>query len=81
MAEFERSRISERVKLGLARAKAQGELGRNRPNVSEHQIEALNHLSVRAAGFRLGVSKSFVHKFRLERATASAQLANQGMTP
>ena len=42
IAEFERARIAERVRLGVARAKAQGKrLGRPRRRVSEAEIIAL----------------------------------------
>ena len=45
IAEFERARIAERVRLGVARAKAQGKrLGRPRRNVSDEEIAALAHL-------------------------------------
>jgi DNA invertase Pin-like site-specific DNA recombinase len=72
MAEFERSRISERVKLGLARARKQGvRLGRKRPKqATDDAIEALDGLSLRAAAQKLGVSKSFIHKFRASRESA-----------
>jgi DNA invertase Pin-like site-specific DNA recombinase len=76
MAEFERSRISERVKLGLARARKQGvKLGRKRPKqATDEAIEALNGLSLRAAAHKLGVSKSFIHKFRASRTPVSADV-------
>ena len=66
MAEFERSRISERVKLGLARARKQGvKLGRRRPkHATDSAMQALDGLSTRAAAHQLGVSKSFVHAWR-----------------
>lgn len=68
IAEFERARIAERVKLGLARAKAQGKrLGRPRRPVEDGELAALGHLSARQAAARLGVSKSFVHNWRLSR--------------
>ncbi|MDP3720333.1 MAG: recombinase family protein [Acidobacteriota bacterium] len=65
MAEFERARISERVMIGLARAKAQGQrLGRPRRRVTETEIEGTSGLSVREAAGVLGVSKSFVANWR-----------------
>jgi len=48
IAEFERARISERVKAGLARAKANGrQLGRPRLVVGESVLAAVRGLSVR----------------------------------
>lgn len=74
LSQMERSKLSERTKLGLERARRQGvRLGRKRPNVSDEAIEALNSLSVRTAAKKLGISKSFVHKFRARRVKASEQ--------
>lgn len=72
LAEMERSRISERVKLGLDRAKRDGvKLGRKRPKqATDEAIEALNALSLRAAAQKLGVSKSFIHNYRASRKSA-----------
>jgi DNA invertase Pin-like site-specific DNA recombinase len=68
IAEFERARIAERVRVGMARAKAQGKhVGRPRPKVSDEQLAALDGVSVREAASRLGVSKSFVHSWRLSK--------------
>jgi len=68
MAEFERARIAERVRLGLSRAKAQGKrLGRPRRRVSDRELEATASLSLRQAATVLGVSKSFVAEWRLSR--------------
>jgi DNA invertase Pin-like site-specific DNA recombinase len=68
MAEFERARIVERVRLGLARAKAQGKrLGRPRRRVSDRELMATEGMSVREASRVLGVSKSFVAAWRLSR--------------
>jgi DNA invertase Pin-like site-specific DNA recombinase len=74
IAEFERERIRERVKLGMARAKAQGKpVGRPRRAVTEADLAAVAHLPVRQAAVALGVSKSFVAKWRL-----STRLAETG---
>ena len=55
LAEFERARIAERVRAGLARALAQGtRLGR--PNRQVASLGAVAGLSVRAAARKLGVS-------------------------
>ena len=71
IAEFERERIRERVKLGMSRAKAQGKhVGRPRTSVTDADLEAVSHLSVREAAEKLGVSKSFVANWRLSRKAA-----------
>ena len=68
IAEFERARIQERVRAGIARARAQGlRLGRPRVPVTDEQIAALNGLPLRQAAAALGVSKSFVHAWRVSR--------------
>jgi DNA invertase Pin-like site-specific DNA recombinase len=60
IAEFERERIAERVRVGMARAKAQGKhVGRPRPKVSDEQLAALDGVSVREAASRLGVFEVF----------------------
>ena len=66
ISQFERERIVERVKAGLARAKAQGKrLGRKPCGISDAQFESVAHLSLREAGKRLGVSRATVHRWRL----------------
>ncbi|MDA1095585.1 MAG: recombinase family protein [Acidobacteria bacterium] len=68
IAEFERGRIVERVKAGLARARAQGKtLGRPRKSA---WLSVPRGLTVRGAADRWGVSKS----------TAARRL-NQGRIP
>jgi DNA invertase Pin-like site-specific DNA recombinase len=68
IAEFERARIAERVKLGMQRAKSEGRhVGRRRRAVSDDEIAAVSHLSVRQAAALLGVSKSFLHAWRVSR--------------
>jgi len=68
IAEFERSRCVERVRAGIARARAQGKrLGRPRRRVSDDEIAALNHLPLRKAASELGVSKSFLQSWRVSR--------------
>jgi len=68
IAEFERARIAERVRLGIARAKAQGKrLGRPRRRITDEEIVAVAHLPLRKAATQLGVSKSFLHGWRLSR--------------
>ena len=68
IAEFERARMAERVRLGVARARAQGKrLGRPRRHVTDQEIAALAHLPLRQAAALLGVSKSFLQGCRLSR--------------
>jgi DNA invertase Pin-like site-specific DNA recombinase len=67
IAEFERARIAERVRLGMRQAKSEGRhVGRRRRDVSDDEIAA-SHLSLRQAATLLGVSKSFLHAWRLSR--------------
>lgn len=71
IAEFERERIRERVKLGMARAKAQGKpVGRPRRAVTDIDLAAVAHLPVRQAALALGVSKSFVANWRVSTRVA-----------
>lgn len=68
IAEFERGRIVERVRAGLARAKASGtRLGRQPYEIADCQFESLSELSVRDAARSLGVSRSVVHRWRVSR--------------
>ena len=64
IAEFERARIAERVKAGLARAKANGRrLGRPRLVVGESVQASVRGLSVRQAAEKLGVSAATAHRW------------------
>jgi putative DNA-invertase from lambdoid prophage Rac len=66
IAEFERGRIVERVRAGLARAKAQGKrLGRQPYAITDAQFEAVADRSLRDAAQALNVSRSVVHRWRL----------------
>jgi DNA invertase Pin-like site-specific DNA recombinase len=68
LAEFERSRIAERVKAGLARVRATGKrLGRPRAMLEDGAIARTAHLSVRDAARELGVSASLVQRHRAYR--------------
>ena len=62
ISEFERSRIAERVRVGMARARATGtHVGRPMAaEVTDADLVAVAHLSVREAATRLGVSKSWI---------------------
>jgi putative DNA-invertase from lambdoid prophage Rac len=64
-AEFERNLIKERVKAGLANAKAKGaKLGRPSPEFDEDELIRLRKsgVTIRGIAERLNLRKSFVHK-------------------
>jgi DNA invertase Pin-like site-specific DNA recombinase len=68
LAEFERARIAERVRAGLARVRASGRrLGRPAASVAVADLRRTAHLSVRDAAATLGVSRSVVHRARLSQ--------------
>ena len=59
LAEFERGRIQERVKAGLARARAQGvRLGRPRRRIDAARLAEVASLPAREAARRLGIPRS-----------------------
>jgi len=59
IAEFERARIQERVRAGLARARAQGKgLGRPRKSTGLSALDSRATMTVRDAGKLWSVSKS-----------------------
>lgn len=62
ISEFERARIAERVRVGMARARAGGKhVGRPMASpVTDADLASVAHLSVREAAIRLGVSKSWI---------------------
>ena len=63
IGEFERERLRERVKAGLARVRAGGRsLGRPRVEVSADALAAVTGLSTRQAAIQLGVSASTVRR-------------------
>jgi DNA invertase Pin-like site-specific DNA recombinase len=63
IADFERSRIQERVRAGLARARAQGQrLGRPRVRVAPERLQEVAGLSVRQAAHALGLSRSTMQR-------------------
>ena len=67
LSEFERARIQERVKAGLARARAQGvRLGRPRVRIAGHTLAAVEGLTVSEAAQRLGVSRSTAHRMMVQ---------------
>jgi DNA invertase Pin-like site-specific DNA recombinase len=63
IAEFERSRIQERVVAGLARAKSQGrKLGRPERDIPFEQFAAVRGLPVREAARRLGIPRTTLQR-------------------
>ena len=63
IAEFERARIVERVRAGLARAKAQGaRLGRPRRRLDPERLAKVAGLPVREAARLLGVPRSTLQR-------------------
>jgi len=74
-AEFERSMIVERVKAGLARARAQGRVG-GRPRVSDKveeriRAELATGLGIRRTASSLGVGTSVVQRVKQAMAQTS----------
>ena len=71
LAEFERARIAERVRAGLARVRASGQrLGRPAANLALADVVRTGHLSVRDAARALRVSRSVVHRARVSHKPA-----------
>lgn len=65
IAEFERARIQERVKAGLARARSQGKcLGRPRTFVSAESLQAAAGLSIKDAAATLAISVATLKRLR-----------------
>ena len=65
LAEFERSRIQERVRAGLARVRAEGRtLGRPPVEVPLVKLQSVETLSVREGAKRLHVSRSTLQRWR-----------------
>jgi DNA invertase Pin-like site-specific DNA recombinase len=63
IAEFERARIRERVKAGLARARAAGvKLGRPRKQIDPEELASVARLPEREAARRLGVPRSTLQR-------------------
>ncbi len=68
IAEFERARIAERVRAGLARAKRQGrKLGRPQRPVPESVLAPVRGLSVREAARQLGVSPATAYRWMSQK--------------
>ena len=65
LAEFERARIAERVRAGLARARRQGTtLGRPVATIPTDRVAAVAGMSVKAGAALLGVSSSTLKRWR-----------------
>ncbi len=63
LAQFERERIAERVRAGLARVRREGRrLGRPPVQMSRDAVKSVRGLPVREAARRLGVSRSTAHR-------------------
>ncbi len=78
IAEFERGRLSERVRAGLARLRGEGRrLGRPRCQLAAAQLASVRGLSVRQAALRLRVSPSTVRR-RLRQKPPVSQV---GLSP
>lgn len=70
IAEFERARIQERIRAGIARARTAGQrLGRPPRRVGESELRRVAQLSTRAAARELGVSPSVMHRARKHHGT------------
>ena len=68
IAEFERARIVERVRAGIARARKHGtRIGRRPTTFTDGDLERTAHLSVRDAAKALNVSRSALYRARLSR--------------
>jgi DNA invertase Pin-like site-specific DNA recombinase len=67
ISQFERDRLAERVRAGLARARAQGvKLGRPRRYIDPAQLASVADLPDREAARRLGVPRSTLQRSRCE---------------
>ncbi len=63
IAEFERARIAERVRLGLARVRAEGQtLGRPKLDLTEQQLATVKRDGVERAARELGISRSTLYR-------------------
>lgn len=83
IAEFERSRIQERVKAGIARVRAQGKrLGRKPCGISDERFRSVAHLSLRQAAESLGVSHTVVQRWRTgNKSSPNGASESAGFTP
>jgi DNA invertase Pin-like site-specific DNA recombinase len=73
IAEFERGRIVERVRAGLARAKAQGQrLGRPRRRIDPERLVTVAGLPDREAARRLGIPRSTLQRWLAQKPVVRA---------
>ena len=67
LAEFERSRIQERVRAGLARVRAEGKrLGRPKQPLPIDRLRSVDGMPVRSAAKHLGIARSTLQRWRAE---------------
>jgi DNA invertase Pin-like site-specific DNA recombinase len=72
LAEFERARIQERVRAGLARVRAQGvRLGRPRRRIDSERLVQAAGLPLREAARRLGVPRSTLQRLLAQKPAKS----------
>jgi DNA invertase Pin-like site-specific DNA recombinase len=72
IAEFERARIQERVRAGLARARAQGvRLGRPRRRIDPERLAMVAGLPEREAARRLGIPRSTLQRWLAQKPAKS----------
>lgn len=68
IAEFERGRIVERVRAGMARAKAAGKcLGRRPHRITDADLARTAHMSQHQAAVALGIPRSVLQRARAAR--------------
>src|SRR4249920_1348101 len=74
IAEFERARIAERVRAGLARARAQGRrLGRPRRRIDPERLATVAGLPEREAARRLGIPRSTLQRWLAQKPAKSTR--------
>ncbi len=74
LAEFERARIQERVRAGLARARTQGvRLGRPRRRIDPERLAAVAGLPEREAARRLGIPRSTLQRALAQKPAESVR--------
>ena len=73
LAEFERARIAERIKAGLARAKARGQrLGRPVADLPVERLQSVSGLSLAEGARKLRVSISTLKRWRRAQKTSAS---------
>ena len=74
ISEFERGRIVERVRAGLARARAQGQrLGRPRRRIDPEALARVAGLPEREAARRLGIPRSTLQRWLAQKPAESTR--------